>query len=80
FHQWPTDRGWMRDCAPTIVRRPDNATLELIDWKFNAWAKYDNWHLDDHVPILVERLTGIPRIDALRPDNGERMVCEGGGI
>lgn len=70
----------MRDCAPTVVRRADTGALELIDWKFNAWAKYDNWRLDDHVPTLVERLTGIPRIDALRPDTGERMVCEGGGI
>ena len=80
LHLLPTDRGWMRDCAPTFVRRADTRALELIDWRFNAWAKYDNWRLDDQVPALVERVTGLSRVQARRPDTSEPMVCEGGGI
>ena len=38
--------------------------------RFNAWAKYDNYALDVRVPEAVERITGLKRKRALRPDNG----------
>src|SRR5262245_48343690 len=39
FHRWPTDRVWTRDSGPSFVVGP-NSQKGIIDWRFNAWAKY----------------------------------------
>ncbi len=78
-HIVPNDRVWLRDSAPTAVLRADGA-VELIDWGFNAWAKYDNYSKDADIGRVIEGITGLPRTEPLRPDNGERLVLEGGGI
>jgi agmatine deiminase len=79
LHIAPNDRVWLRDSAPTGVLRADGS-VELIDWGFNAWAKYDNYSKDADIGRVIERITGLPRTEAVRPDNGERLVLEGGGI
>ena len=79
LHLQPTDRVWLRDSGPTGVHTPDGA-VSLVHWDFDAWAKYDNYALDVRVPEAVQRVTGLPRVEAMRPDDGERMVLEGGGI
>ncbi len=79
FHLARTDRGWLRDSAPTGVQR-ENGSVELINWGFNAWAKYDNYAHDVEVGKVVQDVTGLPRVEAVRPDNGERLILEGGGI
>ena len=79
IHLVPTDRVWLRDSAPTAVRRADGQ-VELIHWGFNGWAKYDNYSRDVRVGNAIAELTGLPRVEPVRPDNGERVVLEGGGI
>ena len=78
-HIVPNDRVWLRDSAPTAVVRADGA-VELVNWSFNGWAKYDNYSKDADIGPMIERITGLPRVEAIRPDNGERLVLEGGGI
>ncbi|MGA2340084.1 MAG: agmatine deiminase family protein, partial [Terracidiphilus sp.] len=41
FHRWPTDRGWTRDSGPIFVRNA-KGKIGLTNWRFNAWAKYDD--------------------------------------
>jgi agmatine deiminase len=79
LHIAPNDRVWLRDSAPTGVLRADGK-VELVDWGFNAWAKYDNYSKDADIGLVIERITGLPRTEAKRPDNGERLILEGGGI
>ena len=79
MHLQPTDRVWLRDSGPTGVYDA-NGSAALIHWDFNAWAKYDNFVLDQQVPDAVQRVTGLPVVDARRADNGQRLVLEGGGI
>ncbi len=79
LHIAPTDRVWLRDSGPTGVQRADGS-VELIHWGFNAWAKYDNYAQDVKVGNVVEEIAGLPRVEAVRPDNGERLILEGGGI
>ena len=45
----PTNRGWTRDFGPIFVkkRKPDAAAIALTNWRFNAWAKYDDWKNDN---------------------------------
>jgi agmatine deiminase len=74
FHHWPTDRVWLRDSGPIFVKaegsvkkaegsvKDSAANLAVLNWKFNAWAKYSNWHLDDQVPHRVAQLYHLPEI------------------
>jgi agmatine deiminase len=79
LHEVATDRAWLRDSAPTGVL-DDAGDVVLVNWAFNGWAKYPNWELDAMVGPAVARLTGLRREEPRRPDNGERIVLEGGGI
>lgn len=81
FHPWSTDRIWLRDSGPIFVRN-QAGQVAITNWRFNAWAKYPDWHLDDRIPGRVKDLLGIaewqPRIQM--PDGLRRVVLEGGSI
>jgi agmatine deiminase len=82
FHQWPTDRGWTRDSGPIFVRNPEGK-VAITNWRFNAWAKYDDWKLDDQVPGRVAALLGLPEWQpAVELADGfrQRLALEGGSI
>ena len=79
LHLLPTDRVWLRDSGPTSVF-DDKGSLTLMNWQFNAWAKYPNFERDARVGEAVAKITGCPRLEPRRPDNGERVVLEGGAI
>jgi agmatine deiminase len=73
----PTDRGWLRDSGPIFVIGP-GGELAATDWRFNGWAKYDNWRHDDAVPAALQKLHGWR---GWQPEhNGRRVVLEGGSI
>ncbi|MGE0445691.1 MAG: agmatine/peptidylarginine deiminase [Vicinamibacterales bacterium] len=72
LHTAPTDRVWLRDSAPTAVHDEDGKVV-LVNWRFNAWAKYDNYARDAEVGAAVARITGLPRVEP-------GIVLEGGGI
>jgi agmatine deiminase len=76
FHHWLTDRVWLRDSGPIFVRAEDS--LAVTNWKFNAWAKYDNYRRDDQIPHHVAKLYGFPEV--LPEIDGKRLVLEGGSI
>lgn len=79
LHLVPNDRVWLRDSAPTAVL-DDGGRLSLVNWRFNAWAKYDNYARDARVGEAVAKITGLLRIEPERADTGERVVLEGGAI
>jgi agmatine deiminase len=74
----PTDRVWLRDSFPTMVEK--NGAAECVSWRFNAWAKYDNFVLDAKLGAAAAKLTGIPKSEPLRPNGRDRFVLEGGAI
>lgn len=82
FHAWPTDRGWTRDSGPIFVRNAEGR-VALTNWQFNAWAKYDDWRLDDQLPGRVRELLGLQEWQPSIPlESGAqlRVVLEGGSI
>jgi len=79
LHVVPNDRVWLRDSAPTGVHDARGHVV-LANWRFNAWAKYENYARDERVGEAIARLTGLERVEPTRPDTGERVVLEGGGI
>ncbi len=83
-HQFPTDRSWVRDSGGTFVAQkttPGGAPrLMLVDWRFNAWAKYDNWRHDDRLPGRIATVRGVERVVPVRTSSREPVVLEGGSI
>jgi agmatine deiminase len=72
-----TDRVWTRDSGPIGVR-DDRENVVLLDWRFNAWAKYDNFAADDRLPEAVATELSLPTVAPNH--NGARVVLEGGAI
>lgn len=87
FHPWVTDRVWLRDSGPIFLTPSPGSRnappLALTDWKFNAWAKYENWQNDDKIPVHVAGALSVPRWtpEISSPDGQRhRVVLEGGSI
>ena len=79
LHLVPNDRVWLRDSAPTFVH-DERGRVAMVNWQFNAWAKYENYSRDEHVGEAMERITKLRRYVPARPDGAGRVVLEGGGI
>jgi agmatine deiminase len=79
LHLAPNDRVWLRDSAPTGVLDA-RGDVVWINWRFNAWAKYDNFARDELVGSVISGITGHTREVPERPDGGGRVVLEGGAI
>jgi agmatine deiminase len=77
FHRIPTDRCWTRDYGPIFVKGA-GGDVGLLDWQFNAWAKYSNWQRDNAVPTHLAEVLGmrywVPKV------GDRRVVLEGGSI
>lgn len=79
LHLCPSDRVWLRDSAPTFVH-DDQGDVRAVNWDFNAWAKYDNYHRDQEIGAFIASHTGLPLVEPERHDGKGRVVLEGGGI
>src|ERR1035441_5121995 len=53
----PTNRGWTRDSGPVFVRRRSGKKTEtaIVDFHFNAWAKYPDWRKDRRLPATAAK-------------------------
>lgn len=71
-----TNRSWMRDSGPIIVKNGSNR--EALNFNFNGWAKYSNYILDKHVPEKVAKTLKLPLIQVTH--KGKPVVLEGGAI
>ncbi|HLY40075.1 MAG TPA: agmatine deiminase family protein [Terracidiphilus sp.] len=81
FHCWPTDRGWMRDSGPIFLRDAAGQVAQT-NWRFNAWAKYDDWRKDELIPGRVAKRLKMrawaPAVEV--GGKRRRVVLEGGSI
>jgi agmatine deiminase len=82
FYSIPTDRCWTRDSGPIFICRhkKEHRQVALTQWRFNAWAKYPNWHSDYRVPELIANAIGLPMFEVRRADGKTPVVLEGGSI
>lgn len=71
-----TNRSWMRDSGPIIIK--NGKERKAINFNFNGWAKYKNFKLDKHVPAKVADFLNIPLEQAVY--NGKPFILEGGAI
>lgn len=83
FHRWPTNRVWTRDSGPIFVKNVTTGERTILNWRFNAWAKYSDWKLDDQLPDRIARILNIEQIAPAITTDGDalqRLVLEGGSI
>jgi agmatine deiminase len=77
FFRLLTDRGWNRDMGPIFVLEASGAA-RIARFRFNGWAKYDDWRKDDRVPERAAKALGVP-LSAVA-HRGREVVLEGGAI
>jgi agmatine deiminase len=77
FFTLKTDRNWLRDAGPQFVKNEKNETV-LVNFKFNAWAKYNNYKLDAKIPKMISNKL---KLDLIKAEHENRdVVLEGGSI
>jgi agmatine deiminase len=89
FWHIPTDRVWTRDYVPLFLVGPPLSPPNLggqrggqaramVNFAFNAWAKYDDWQSDNEVGQQINARLGKR---SWQPElNGRGVVLEGGSI
>lgn len=91
FHRWPTDRIWMRDSGAIFVTKvggketgdiEDTELLRPVNFRFNAWAKYDDWKNDNKLPERIGKVLKLHTLKAevTRAGKPYHFVLEGGSI
>jgi len=91
FHRWPTNRVWLRDSGCIFVtpqggfaqpdsrpRSPHEERALALKFRFNAWAKYSNWRLDEQIGSLMAKAAQTHEVRPVALDT--RIVLEGGSI
>ena len=76
FLIYKTNRSWMRDSGPIVVK--NGTKREALNFNFNGWAKYKNINLDKHVPAKVAQFLDVPVTQVLY--KGKPVIMEGGAI
>ena len=83
FFSVPTNRGWTRDSGPVFVKN-EKDEIAITHWKFNAWAKYDDYQKDAAVVTRVNRRLKLPlwqpAVVWKEQAATRRIVLEGGSI
>lgn len=73
-----TDRSWLRDSGPLFLRRNTSPRVAVARFRFNAWARYNDWGKDDRVPERVAKALDFKLLPVTL--NGRDIVLEGGSI
>ena len=71
-----TNRSWMRDSGPIIIKNGKNR--EALNFNFNGWAKYSNYKLDRKVPKAISEVLEVPLTQVVY--KGKPVVLEGGAL
>ena len=78
FYCIPHNRGWMRDSGPMFVKNQAANETAVVKFKFNAWAKYDDWELDNQVAVKFAKRENRKIFHVKY--KGRDVVLEGGAI
>jgi agmatine deiminase len=78
FYRLPHDRGWLRDSGPMFVKNGETGETAVVKFRFNAWAKYPDWKLDNQVAVkfAAQENRRIFHVEYA----GKEVVLEGGAI
>ncbi len=77
FFRAATNRSWTRDYGPIFLKNA-KGEIAMTNWRFNGWAKYNNWKRDDGVTEILRRRMRLPAWEPVH--EGRRVILEGGSI
>jgi agmatine deiminase len=85
FVQLATDRSWTRDFLPLFVTKRGRAgkrPLGAVKFRFNGWARYDNFERDEAAGLAIQARAVSEGATAFQAWIGDeqRLVLEGGAI
>lgn len=86
FVELATDRSWTRDFLPLFVAKkgkPGKRALGAVKFRFNGWARYDNFERDEAAGVKVlarAAAAGAEPFQAYVSAGSERLVLEGGAV
>lgn len=66
------------DSRGRLSPRESPYSLAAVQWRFNAWAKYSDWHRDDKIGSLMGKAAKAHEIQPVFAN--KRVVLEGGSI
>ena len=72
-----TDRVWLRDSFPIFVKDKNNKKI-LLNWKFNAWAKYKNFSHDNNICSKINKILNFETVSPSKKNR--KIILEGGSI
>jgi len=77
-----TDRVWTRDSGPIYLINKSKTKKIILNWKFNAWAKYKNFQNDNSINDEIIKLKKIEYvIPQYKIKNKiKKIVLEGGAV
>lgn len=77
FYKLKTNRGWMRDTCPVFVKNK-KGKIAAVHFRFNAWAKYDNYKKDEKLPKFISKRFKLKRVPIRF--NSVDIILEGGSL
>ncbi len=82
IHIVKTDRVWTRDSGPIYLVNKNKTKKIILDCKFNAWSKYDNYLNDNSIN---KKIIKIKKLNYIKPKykmkkKYRNLVLEGGAI
>ena len=72
-----TNRVWLRDSFPFFIKDRKNKKV-LLNWKFNAWAKYRDFKKDNKICNKIKKITNLKMLGPIL--KRREIVLEGGSI
>ena len=77
-----TDRVWTRDSGPIYLINKNKTKKIILNWKFNAWAKYKNYLNDNSINKTIIKLKKLKYINPKYKikNKVKDIVLEGGAI
>ena len=82
FHLVPTNRIWVRDSGPIFLINDKTNSKIILNFRFNGWAKYQDFQKDDKFNLNISKITKIKRVEpVIKVKNKfKKIVLEGGSI
>ena len=82
FHKLKTDRLWLRDSGPIFIINKKNRKKKMLNFKFNAWSKYQNYKNDNKINNYIRGYLNIKSIlpKKVNSKKFKRIVMEGGAF
>ena len=68
----------MRDSGPAFLKKKKTSETAAVNFRFNGWAKYDNYNKDEKLPAFIVKKFGLEKVVPI--SDNRHVVLEGGSI